>query len=265
MKPGRPEPPTLAGAYALDALTGADQARFESHLARCPQCAAEVSGLREATARLAAAAAEPAPARLTEQALAAAAHTRQLPPLTPSAPRRWRAGRLAAAESVGRAGSIRGLVFRQVWTPRLALAVAAAAMIIAGFVGQAARGAQHQLRQDQQHSHTIAAVLTARDATMIRAPVRTGGTATVVMSGRERALVFAAAGLRSLPSSKCYELWLMGPGGDKPAAMLPEPQHDMTGPVLASGLKAGDHLGLTIEPAGGSPHPTSAVILLLTL
>jgi len=50
MKPGRPEPPTLAGAYALDALTGADQARFESHLARCPQCAAEVSGLREATA-----------------------------------------------------------------------------------------------------------------------------------------------------------------------------------------------------------------------
>jgi len=57
----------------------------------------------------------------------------------------------------------------------------------------------------------------------------------------------------------------MGPGGDKPAAMLPEPQHDMTGPVLASGLKAGDHLGLTIEPAGGSPHPTSAVILLLTL
>jgi anti-sigma-K factor RskA len=147
----------------------------------------------------------------------------------------------------------------------LAIAIATAAVIIAGFVGLAARGAQHQLQQDQLHSHAIAAVLTARDATMIRAPVRTGGTATVVMSGHQRALVFAAAGLRSLPSSKCYELWLMGPGGDKPAAMLPEPQHDMTGPVLASGLRVGDRLALTIEPAGGSSQPTSAAILVLTL
>ena len=41
--------------------------------------------------------------------------------------------------------------------------------------------------------------------------------------------------------------------------------HSMTGPVLASGLKPGDRLGLTIEPAGGSPHPTSAMILMLAL
>jgi hypothetical protein len=34
----RPEPHTLAGAYAMDALTGADQAQFERHLARCPEC-----------------------------------------------------------------------------------------------------------------------------------------------------------------------------------------------------------------------------------
>jgi len=39
----------------------------------------------------------------------------------------------------------------------------------------------------------------------------------------------------------------------------------MTGPVLASGLRSGDQLGLTIEPAGGSPHPTTATILVLAL
>jgi hypothetical protein len=39
----------------------------------------------------------------------------------------------------------------------------------------------------------------------------------------------------------------------------------MTGPVLASGLKAGDRLGLTIEPAGRSPHPSSPVIALIAL
>jgi anti-sigma-K factor RskA len=129
----------------------------------------------------------------------------------------------------------------------------------------AARSAHDQLQQDQRHSHVIAVVLTARDAAMMRAKVSTGGTATIVMSGREHALVFAAAGLRVLPPTRCYELWLMGPGGDKPAGMLPGPRHGMTGPVLASGLRTGDRLGLTIEPTGGSPHPTTATILLLAL
>ena len=85
------------------------------------------------------------------------------------------------------------------------------------------------------------------------------------MSAHEHALVFAAAGLRPLPPSRCYELWLMGPAGDQPAGMLPEPQHGMTGPVLASDLKPGERLGLTIEPTGGTPHPTTAAILLLPL
>src|SRR5260370_25448006 len=101
MRTRRHEPDTLAGAYALDALPGADRVRFERHLARCPQCAAEISGLREATAHLAAAAAAEPPAGLTERALAAAAQTRQLPPLTPSAPRLWRARHPAAAGNAG--------------------------------------------------------------------------------------------------------------------------------------------------------------------
>ena len=104
-------------------------------------------------------------------------------------------------------------------------------MILAGILGLAARAAQHQLAQDQHNSHTVAAILTARDATMISARVTTGGTATIVMSPRERALVFAAAGLHPLPSSQCYQLWLMGPGGDKPAgdAARPPPRHDRAG------------------------------------
>jgi hypothetical protein len=35
--------------------------------------------------------------------------------------------------------------------------------------------------------------------------------------------------------------------------------------VLASGLVAGDQLGLTVEPAGGSKQPTTKPILLLSL
>jgi anti-sigma-K factor RskA len=111
----------------------------------------------------------------------------------------------------------------------------------------------------------VAAVLTAPDATMFSVTVRTGGHATVVMSHHERMLVFAAAGLRGLPRSKCYELWVVRGGGDRPAGLLPMPRHGMTGPAVASGLRPGDRLGLTVEPAGGSARPTSTMIIDLTL
>jgi anti-sigma-K factor RskA len=264
MRGSRPEPHTLAGAYALDALAGADQARFERHLARCQQCAQEISGLREATARLAAVAAAEPPPGLTERALAAAARTRQLPPATPGSPAPWLArhpSRARLAGSRSRAGALLG----RAWMPRLVLAAAVGALAVGGFLGVAAHTAAPRLGGQQLRAHAIAAVLTAPDVTMLSARVTTGGTATIVMSLRHRELVFAGAGLRVLPSSECYELWLMGPGGDRPAGMLPEPRQGMTGPVIASGLTAGDHLGLTIEPAGGAPQPSTTMILAVAL
>lgn len=75
------EPHTLAGAYAMDAISEPDRARFERHLAGCEECAREI-GLREATARLATATAVPPPSGLKERVLAAAALTRQQPPVS---------------------------------------------------------------------------------------------------------------------------------------------------------------------------------------
>src|ERR1700735_2423059 len=71
---------TLVGAYAMDAVSDADRARFEQHLAACEQCREETRGLREATARLAQAAAVQPRAGLRDATLQAAARTRQLPP-----------------------------------------------------------------------------------------------------------------------------------------------------------------------------------------
>ena len=138
-------------------------------------------------------------------------------------------------------------------------------MALAAVSGVTARTAQHQLAAGQAGSRQVAAVLTAPDATMIDARVSTGGTVTVVMSRLDRALVFAAAGLRPLPPSRCYQLWLLRPGTEQPAAMLPDPQHGRTGPLTVTGLAPASRLGLTIEPAGGSRHPTTAMILVLAL
>jgi anti-sigma-K factor RskA len=256
---GRPEPHTLAGAYAMDALDGRDRARFERHLARCQECAREVSGLHEATARLAVAAAAQPPPELKELLRAETARTRQLPPdITGS--------RAASARRPGPArpaGSRRGRMRRPARVPRLALALAGIA-VLTGIAVWAVTGTS-RLAAVAPHSSAIVAVLTAPDVTMISARVRTGGTATVVMSQRERSLVFAAVDLRSLPASQCYELWLVGSGLDRPAGLLPMPSHGMTGPVVASGLRSGDKLGLTVEPGMGTRHPTTPMLLVLAL
>ena len=69
---------TLAGAFALDALTEFERASFARHLTECESCAAEVAELTETAARLAAPAWETPPARLRDAVLAEVSQTRQL-------------------------------------------------------------------------------------------------------------------------------------------------------------------------------------------
>ena len=251
---------TLAGAYAMDAISERDRARFEQHLAGCQECTQEIASLREATARLGAAAAVAPPPGLKERVMAAAAMTRQQPPATaePDAP--------ARAGAAARAGTwLRSLA----WPGRLAVTAAAAAAVavlaIAVVFGVSNGSIRQQLSQAQASSQQIAAVLTAKDARMMTGPVAGGGTATIVMSGSRQALVFTAAGLHALPDSHGYELWLIGPAGTRPAGMLPPGSHGMTGPVIASGLRGGDRLALTAEPAGGTSAPTAPMMLDVAL
>jgi anti-sigma factor RsiW len=235
----RTDPHTLLGAYALDALSGADRARFTRHLSACESCRQEARGLAEATARLAAGVVASPPDRMRERVLAAAARTRQLPPLTGGTPpwpgRRW------------------------------GVAVACGLFAVALAFGGIALNTQHQLSQEQAHTRAIAAVLNAPDATMMTARAVTGGTATVVMSHLDHALVFTAARLPALPSSRRYQLWLMGAGGARPAGMLPAPHQGVTAPVVVTGLTAGEKVALTVEPSGGARLPTSRPIVLLAL
>ena len=86
-----------------------------------------------------------------------------------------------------------------------------------------------------------------------------------MVSRTEDTLVFTSSGLPALPSAKVYELWLLGTGGARPAGLVPEASAGRTAPVLASGLKTGDKLGMTVEPSGGTSSPTTTPILLVPL
>ena len=253
---------TLAGAYVMDAISAPDRERFERHLAGCEECARETASLREAAAVLGTAAAEPLPPGLKERVMAAAAMTRQQPPVDEA--------EVPAHAPHERAPARAGTWLRSLaWPGRLALAAAGAAaaavLALAVVFGVDNGSMQQQLNQAQASSQQIAAVLTAKDAMMTTGPVTGGGTATIVMSHSRHALVFTARGLHVLPASHGYELWLIGPAGTRPVGMLPAGSDGMTGPVIASGLRQGDHLALTAEPSGGTPHPTTATMLDVTL
>ena len=263
----RQDPHTLTGAYALDALEeGSELTRFTRHLTRCPSCASEVRGFREVATAMAFAAATEAPPELRDQVMTAVAHTRQLPPEIRTRPARTR----GAAP----------------WIPWLSGAVAAAAIAVAVFFGlaqahtqnelNAARAQNHALAQAQarvaaelsqarQHDQALAEILGAPHITLLSRATTKGGVAVVVLDAATRKLVVATSGLPALPAGQVYQLWLIGPVRIVSAGLLPAPHAGVTAPVVATGIVKGDKLGLTVEPAPGTPQPTTTPILALPL
>ena len=186
----RPDPHTLAGAYVLDAVSDSDRQLFERHLTRCPACAREVGELREAAAGLARAASSEPPPALIQRVLESVGQVRQLPPAI---------GDLGS-HRIGRAPRART---RRRQGPQLpaALAGTLAVVLLAAAVvlGAIARHAEDEVGAAQQRAHQIAQVLTAPDAVLLADRVKTGGSATIVMSGHDRALVFTTAGCLPFP------------------------------------------------------------------
>jgi anti-sigma-K factor RskA len=234
----------LTGAYALDALETGERDRFEHHLQRCQPCSHEVRGLHDTATRLALAVARTPPPQLRERVLTAAARTRQNPPVIDQRP---------AAPP------------RSVWVPRLALAAAGVAVAVAAVLGITEAATQSHLDHVQAQEQAIEGVLNAPDARIVTHRTSVGGTATVVFSRSSRKMIFTTAGLPPLPASKVYELWVMAPGNNRRAGLLPAPSGGRTAPLLVADLVPGDQAGVTVEPAGGTAQPTTTPILQIPL
>ena len=231
MKAVRDDLHVLTGSYVLDAVSETEREEFERHLQFCPSCDAEVRGLRETAARLALACAVNPPARMEQQVLAATYRTRQLPPLPASRP-----GRV--------------LHFPR----RLAILAAAASVAAALALGITQLTAQHQL--DQARATAIARVVTASDAHVDTARAA-GGNVTVVTSVALHEAVVSTSGMASLPSGRVYQVWVMSPSGARSAGLM------QGSSLLASAIRPGDQIGITVEPAGGTTRPTTTPVAVL--
>jgi anti-sigma-K factor RskA len=241
---------TLAGAYALDAIDDAEERRlFESHLAGCETCETELREFRATTARLGMAVAEAPPRRLRAQVMADIRNVRQLPP----APGRQ-------ADPAHRPATVRPLRPRR-WRRGAAAGLAAAACLVtAASVGVAINERQRVERSEAAYQD-VASVLSAPDARSATGRAAGGGTVTIVASATRGRVVVASSGLRTLPSSKAYQLWLIDAGGARSAGLLPG---DRSRPVVAGTWRPSDKLGVTVEPAGGSARPTTTPLVLLS-
>jgi anti-sigma-K factor RskA len=226
----------LTGSYVLDAVSDQEREEFERHLPQCPSCDAEVRGLRETAARLALAAAVAPPARMEPRVLAAAHRTRQLPPRPGDRPRR--------------------LTFPRI--PRRVVTLAAAASVaVAAGLGVTQLTTQHQLQSVRAGNAAIARVLTAPDTRVRTARTSAGGSVTVVASAGLREAVVSATGMAAPPAGRVYQVWVMSGSGARSAGLL----HG--GTLLASAVAPGDRIGITVEPAGGSPRPTTTPVAVL--
>jgi anti-sigma-K factor RskA len=233
---------SLSGAYAVDALDADERGAFEAHLRQCETCRDEVAELHATAARLGDATASTPPPQLREDVLAQAKVTRQDSPLAPVTP----------------IDAIRSR--RMLWLA----GVAAAAVVVAAGLGVVAYRADQRADQLAVADQQIEQVLSDPEATSQTLPVVGGGQGTLVVSpGTDQGLL-VTAGLASAGPDRTYQLWAISKGAATSLGLLPAPRDGTSAKVFV--LPGGTAtFGMTVEPAGGSPQPTTEPVLLADL
>lgn len=289
----RDELNSLAAGYALGALSRDEAAAYETLLAESEEARAEAVALADTATQLGLAAepAEPSPA-LRANLLALIAQTPQLAPLPRLAPspQLARSSRAAAdgegakprpegqstpqssadlpsaahphSATAGLSPAERKASAR--WRFRPVTLVAAAAVAAALFVGGTVVG-QSLTRNDFEitQATALAQLQTADDARQVNAEVAGGAEATLIWSDDQQRSVIMINGLEPLGSGETYQLWYIGESGAVPAGTFEAAESGVSWRVLDGQMSAGDVVGVTVEPTGGSKQPTTDPIVAL--
>lgn len=246
----------LAAAHALDAVDDDERAAYERALDASPELRDEADRYAEAAAQLAALAepVEPPPAlkqrlmsrldELPQQSTDAPASAAPAPEPAPQ-PAPGPAERAARRRWFQRPGAI--------------LAGAAAAiLLIAGAIvgvnwpGPNGWGAQREM----------AAIASAPDVQSTTHEVAGGGEVTLFWSADEGRSAVVVEGLPDVGADETYELWYIDDSGAASAGTF-DVRGEETWRVLDGQFAPGVAVGVTVEPAGGSPQPTTEPIVVI--
>ncbi len=252
---------TLTGAYALNALPDDERAVFEQHLDDCDTCASEVAEFLATAAKLGGLLHEPAPAALKGSILDEVDRTRQERPsgsnVVELAPRRtapppWVTWLSASAAAVAAVAAIALGVQLSSLNDRLEQAEVTASQAI------------EQLDQVEGRTRQVEQVLAAPDIQTVS--YQQDGVQSRLMLSHERGqAVFVASGLDPAPHEHTYELWVIGDDGAVPAGVFDVDDDATVTQVVEGDFATAAALGVTVEPAGGSPQPTTDPIMVMEL
>lgn len=227
---------SLLAAYTLDALDADERSTFEAHLHQCETCQDELPGLVETLGRVAESESETPPPALRSSVLAAVSTMPQQRPIVSLDSRR----RLRRS------------------VPQLV----AAAAVVAALAGGGFAAIEHQTVSDMRADQArVTAVIGASDANTASGVVSTGGTLRIISSKSHGAAVVSGSSMEKLPDDKVYQLWTMHNGIPKAAGLL----GSSGGMVYVSKLGEAQAVAVTVEPKGGSKHPTTAPVSMTSL
>jgi len=270
----RNDPTSLTGAYALNALSAEERAAVEAGLTESESLRHEVTELADTAVLLGRAVAPvtPPPA-LKANIMDMIASTPQLPPLqddttgetdatasvTPIAPPRPASPSAAAPTPAERKAQAR-------WFTKPAIALASVAAVLGLIIGGGVLvNTMGESQQNNQAADQLAAINAASDSQRAVSEIEGGGTATLVWSGELASAAMIVDGLPALPDDKVYELWFIGEEtGARPAGTFTVSDDGRTLRVLDGEMHAGDAVGVTVEPRGGSETPTTEPIVAIT-
>lgn len=259
----------LTGAYALDALPEDERQRFEAHLESCERCAREVVTLRATTSRLAELSTDVPPSGLRDRILDEARHTPQERAVIGPAPvsSAFTSDRASDRTSDHRqhSGSAR-------WIHRLTAAAAVVfAIAVIGLgsmvadLGDRLDEAEAIAQRSERSAEQFVELLTAPDANLQTAEGPGGARGRIVTSASRGRALLVTDNLQPAPADHTYQLWLIDEAGARPAGLFDTDAHGRAAQPLTGELADNTVVGVTVEPRGGSPQPTTDPVLAIEL
>jgi anti-sigma-K factor RskA len=254
-----------ASAYVLGALDRDERMRFEAHLSGCAECQAEVRSFRP----IADALARTVDAREPSADLRARVIGSATRPETRTSPAAVTAPRSRSAVMIP-------------WLLATAAAIALAALT--PYTVQLRNRTRQLVAVVRDLSDRLAtsdrqllvarnnvSLLTAPDVRRVdlRGQASAPQAAARAYFSRSRGVYFVASDLPSIPSDRAYQLWFVLPGSANPVSASVFGPSAGGGAELIAAVPATmadpNVLAVTVEPAGGSPQPTTTPFLVGTV
>jgi anti-sigma-K factor RskA len=237
----------LLPLYVLDGLEPAERDRVAAHLAGCPSCQAEAVRLLALVSTIAASVPPQAPdpalrARVMQRATGHAPVRKgatAVPP--PASPRARRAG-------------------VSVWLVRATMVLALGLIVWNVMLTMQLQNLGRQISRSQAAIALMSAPDTAEISLAGQGNFSTANGKAYVDPQSSR-VVLVVQHLQPLAPEKTYQAWIITDAGPKSAGTFRVSEAGMWLGWLDAPFAAGGAIGVSLEPAGGSPQPTQVVLV----